>query len=268
MTNNIYNNLLSDSILTQDSDNSDNLNDESSWTVIPKKKKKKKTLHIKNNYKKDYNKSYIKIDNLINSKKNKNNKKENHKKILCKNIISNKVCKYGDKCLYAHSLEEQKLELLRERAYDLIKGKISGENINIYLEKDLYKTLLTLCDLCNKCHNNNCTGGYNCKHGTCRKEFIVCGNNLYNGKCNGKCGKIHLTNNGLKPYFTYILESQKYKKNYNNFKKITIGTLLTNNFFKQNINQSNYLSDISSDSESDNETDVNFNTSIFKVPIT
>ena len=204
MSTNIYN-LLNDSITSQDSDNSsNNTNDINNWTVVLKKKENKK------NIKKNLNENYVNIDNVLNN----NYKQNNQKKILCKNIIYNNSCKYKDKCLYAHSLAEQKLEKIRDKAYKLIKGEISGENINIFLEKDLYRTLLTLCDLCDKCNNNKCTGGYNCKHGACSKKFIICGIDLYNGKCDGKCNKIHLSKNGLQPYFTHILESQqKYKKN-------------------------------------------------------
>ena len=93
------------------------------------------------------------------------------KKILCQNMIKNNQCKYGDKCSYAHNLNEQNILPLRKRAYDIIKNNIDLNNIDLHSEENLYKTLLELTKSCKNCNNNNCIGGYNCKLGVYNKNY-------------------------------------------------------------------------------------------------
>jgi hypothetical protein len=200
--------------------------------------------------------------------KKKKQKKENHKRILCLNIITKKNCRYGTKCLYAHSLEEQKLNEVRHKAYQIIKGKHDLSNVNIFHDKELYRTLTLLGDVCPGCKKGNCTGGYNCKHGSFSEEHTICNIDLNNGSCSGNCGKQHLTKRGLKPYFSYIMESQK-KRMANN--KPNIGTLLTADFFKKldkdsSIDTTDCLSDDDS-IDSDSLGEEGFETSIFLVPL-
>ena len=64
----------------------------------------------------------------ITSKKNKKIQKDNmiynnvfdnnlyHKKILCNNFLNSITCKYGNKCAYAHSYDEQILDYPRKLA--------------------------------------------------------------------------------------------------------------------------------------------------------
>lgn len=266
MSNNMFSLLNDLGLNNNDSDNSDDSIDAAKWITVTSNND---GTNNKTQLDKKHINEFIEINNFINKKKIKP-KKENHKKLLCKNMISGKVCKYGCKCLYAHSLEEQKLDEIRDRAYKIIKGEIDASSINIHLERDLYKVLLTLCEICPGCKDNSCTGGFNCKHGACTEEYIVCGADLNNGTCNGNCGKIHLTSKGLKPYFSHIMEFQK--KKFNTFiPKVNAGTLLTTDFFKKikdskNEESDDYLSDDSYDTNSDT-SDIDFDTSIFKIKL-
>ncbi len=123
-----------------------------------------------------------------------------YKKMLCNNIIKDNDCSYRYKCMYAHSLEEQKLEPIRERAYKLFE-ETNLDHIDLQKDKDLYKTLMVLTNVCNKCSANVCQGGYNCKYGSISFKYKLCVNDLASGDCdNLKCKSIHLTKKGLKPY--------------------------------------------------------------------
>jgi hypothetical protein len=257
--------LLNDFGINNDSDNSDDSNEVKKWiTVI---NNSETNNNQKYNTESNQSIEFIEINNFLNKKKIKP-KKENHKKLLCKNVILCKVCKYGSKCLYAHNLNEQKLDEIRDKAYKIIKGDIDASKINIHLDRDLYKVLLLLGDVCPGCKENNCTGGYNCKHGCCDSKYIICGSDINNGTCEGNCGKIHLTDRGLKPYFSYIMDFQK-KKSIMSIQKANVGTLLTTEFFKKikdnkNDDSDDYLTDDSYDSD-DNESNIDFDTSIFKI---
>ena len=264
MNNNMFS-LLNDFGINNDSDNSDDSNDAKKWITVTNNSDNANDQ--KYNSDKKHSAEFIEINNFLNKKKIKP-KKENHKKLLCKNVISNKTCKYGSKCLYAHSLSEQKLDEIRDKAYKIIKGEIDVSGINVHLERDLYKVLLTLCEMCVGCKENNCTGGYNCKHGSCSSNYIICGVDLNNGSCEGNCGKVHLTDKGLKPYFNHIMDFQK-KKSTTFIPKTNVGTLLTTEFFKKikdtkNDDSDDYLTDDSYDSD-DNESNIDFETSIFKI---
>jgi len=158
-------------------------------------------------------------------------KKDNYKKILCKNIMASIDCIYGDKCLYAHDLSEQKMDHVRKIAYDMIMKDMDLRNINIALNKGLYNTFIILSRICEKCEENVCTGGYNCKHGACRKKYIVCQNDLNKGTCLGDCNMIHLTAKGLVPYCMSILLGIKCKTP-------PQPIILNDNFFKNTINSS------------------------------
>lgn len=175
----------------------------------------------------------------------------NHKKILCKNIIFNNECKYQTKCLYAHTLEEQNVNNLRKYAYDIIKGNNNLSHINLQENIDLYKTLVQLSVICHNCINNNCTGGYNCKYGACKVEYVVCLSDINFNKCtNNTCSKIHLSKRGLKP-LDIVLNNGEY---------------LDNNLYTNIINyRDDYTSSSDSFSDISNKTDENLETkSIFQ----
>lgn len=127
-------------------------------------------------------------------------KANNLKKIICKNIITNGSCVYGNKCLYAHTLDDQNVDKIRKIAYDIIRQKTDCKNVNILTNRQLYETFKILSNVCEQCEMNKCTGGYNCKHGACKNEYAICLSDMNKGVCNKTCNKIHLTDLGLIPY--------------------------------------------------------------------
>ena len=168
-------------------------------------------------------------------------KNENYKKILCKNIHSIGRCVYTNKCLYAHSLDEQNVESIRSIAYDMIKKDIDLSNIDLSKNKNLYTNLLILSKLCQQCEDGTCTGGYNCKHGACDKIYVICQIDLNKGTCEGGCGKLHLTKKGLVPYGVNIVKNLKAKV------VIPKATIINDDFFKKlndNISKTNLQNNI------------------------
>jgi hypothetical protein len=200
--------------------------------------------------------------------------KNNHKKILCNNILTGIPCTYGNKCLYAHDVEEQNVDTIRKQAYDIVKNKCENiGSIDLTIETELYKNLLVLTKVCDSCINKKCAGGYNCKHGTFTPKYKVCYYDLLYGNCENKdCKYIHLTKFGLKSYnkskekenkiineeidkicsdIKKEEQKQDFKFNVNyNFKTIVpIGTLLTEEYF---LNES--IKKIYEDEESGDES--------------
>ena len=168
-------------------------------------------------------------------KKTVRNENRNFKKILCSNMIGSGACPYGNKCVFAHNLDDQSIDSNRQAAYKIL---ISSDKITVDLQKDhyLYRSLLGLTNMCESCSKNKCKGGYNCKYGACAKKYHVCIRDLQTGDCVDDCGCVHLTERGLKPF------------------KSNQGTLLTSDFFaamtqasKSDDTDSDYLSDISDD---------------------
>ena len=127
------------------------------------------------------------------------NNSNNHKKILCNNMLKFGVCNYNNKCLYAHHTDEQNIDNIRKRAYDIIKSTDNNLNIDLSQDHELAKTLIQLTKICNDCLNKICPGGYNCKYGTFDKKYQLCYHNIMYGHCqNGeKCQYIHLTDKGV-----------------------------------------------------------------------
>lgn len=131
----------------------------------------------------------------------KNNKKSiinnNKKKVLCNNIILKGSCYYGDKCIYAHSIHEQKIEKKREIAYDII---MKNKTYDKKKDPNLFKTLLELTKVCEKCVVGKCPGGLNCKFGVFDRKYQVCENDLRKGVCKyNNCNYIHLSENNSQP---------------------------------------------------------------------
>jgi hypothetical protein len=148
---------------------------------------------------------------------------DNYKKIMCKNMICDLVCIYNENCLYAHTLEEQKIDTVRSVVYDMVKKSDDLSHIDLLNDKDLYSNLLILTKLCYNCENKICNGGYNCKHGACNKKYVVCYTDIVKGYCNGNCDKNHLTKKGIIPYGARLIKNNKlktysYNKTYNSFK--------------------------------------------------
>lgn len=160
---------------------------------------------------KKYNSLIDNIDRnqMVFNENNVDKKNFNYKKILCKNVNASGKCIYNNKCLYAHSLQEQNVEPIRIISYDMIKKNDNLSHINLSKNRQLYNNLVCLSKLCPQCNDNICTGGYNCKHGACDKKYVICQTDLNKGTCDGKCGKIHLTTKGLIPYGANIMKSSK-----------------------------------------------------------
>lgn len=126
----------------------------------------------------------------------------NWKKILCNNMFVNHICPYGDNCVYAHSLDEQRVDPIRRKAYDIIKGTTGLELLDLSKDTELYDALLSLSRTCSRCINGTCFGGYNCKNGACKIEYTVCAQDLNFGKCTNKtCKKVHLSRRGLHSFY-------------------------------------------------------------------
>lgn len=125
----------------------------------------------------------------------------NCKKILCYNVINNKACTYGNKCMYAHTLAEQRIEPLRHKAYMILKNNNNLSKLDLVNDEKLFKTLLQLTRICMTCAKNMCPGGYNCRNGAIGPNFRICYNDLMSGNCNKmNCQSIHLTERKLVPY--------------------------------------------------------------------
>lgn len=162
----------------------------------------------RNNKCDDYIEEMYANDKCIQNRKNNN---DNYKKILCKNINCYGNCVYNNKCLYAHSLDEQHVEPVRSIVYNMIKKNNDLSNIDLSKSRQIYNALLSLTRVCQRCAEHNCTGGYNCKHGACDSAYVICHTDLNKGTCNGSCGKIHLTKKGLVPYGISVMKNLKTK---------------------------------------------------------
>jgi len=145
-------------------------------------------------------------------------KTENIKKLLCYNIVNFQKCLYKNKCMFAHSLDDQKKDTLRQYIYDIIYLMDDLSNINIYNDKNLLDELIVYTKECKNCINKKCPGGYNCKFGACTKEIKICYNDMMYGKCFNilkeednndfiikRCiHGIHLTEKNLIPFYLRV----------------------------------------------------------------
>lgn len=159
-------------------------------------------------------KRFMNKNNFSDDSKHKTYTNRNLKKILCNHIITYGTCTYGDKCDYAHSLDSQNMDNNRKRAYDVIINYVNLSDIDLQKDHSLYRTLLMLTKICELCDSNKCTGGYNCKYGACRQEYIICVKDLNYGNCSGDCKFVHLTKKGLRCFY-YNSYSSKLMSNIN-----------------------------------------------------
>ena len=79
--------------------------------------------------------------------------KYNFKKLLCYNIVNNCKCVYKHKCMFAHTLEEQKKEPIRQYIYNMLYIWDDLSNININEDKNLLDELTILTKECKNCIN-------------------------------------------------------------------------------------------------------------------
>lgn len=207
--------------------------------------------------------------------------KNNIKKMLCFNMLNKKGCNYGNKCMYAHNLEEQKKEPLREVAYDIILNKNDLSNIDLLTDRDLYHSLIQLTRTCMYCNKGVCTGGYNCKYGVIKSSYQICYDDLLDGKCQrSSCPYVHLTRRGLVPYskqklnkklendtnkqlYSSVVQGgvnmsnshkesifQNSDKNKDNTTEVPLGTLLSDTFFSKKKKDDGYDSDLDQSEDS------------------
>jgi len=127
---------------------------------------------------------------------------ESQKKILCVTMLNKQKCMYGNKCMYAHNLNDQKIEPLRHKVYTIIKCTDDLSTIDLVHDPKLYETLLQLTRICASCVKGQCPGGYNCRNGAVSVKTKICYDDLVYGNCkrNG-CTSVHLTQRGLVPYY-------------------------------------------------------------------
>lgn len=148
------------------------------------------------------------------------------KRIMCNNMIIYGSCPYGCDCVYAHSLNEQKLDPMRKKAYDIILSTTKLDNIDLIHDKELYIALMQLTRICFGCENGTCLGGYNCKNGAINTKLTICYNDFYYGKCVvTQCYKQHLTKRGMVPFKLQHMLYNGYK---NDDKKDYVDTLIDN----------------------------------------
>jgi hypothetical protein len=195
------------------------------------------------------NKFFNKKKITTNNKKSNFDNKLNHKKIMCQNFIDTNSCIYNEKCLYAHNLQEQKIDIKRRKILDLIESTEDLSYIDPHKNKDIYKDLQLFTKLCTECVNNKCTGGFNCKFGSPSIKFLLCYEDLNYGNCIDKtCTKIHLTKRHLKPQYNNIFSSIN-KPPINNIQMLTP---FMNNISNLLLNLSN-ISNNNNDFESDDD---------------
>jgi len=177
------------------------------------------------------------------------NDNTNVKTIICYKIIEGKRCPYGFNCMYAHSLNAQKVDESRKKAYDIILQNNDLSDINLIDNTDLYTNLITLTKLCPNCVKQTCPGGYNCKWGVIKKSYQVCYTDLRYGNCSDmKCKLIHLTKRNLVSFQKQKIDNssifikQKYTSS-----EISHAILLTSDYFKDNSKISESSDEITSD---------------------
>lgn len=133
-------------------------------------------------------------------------KKIKEKKMLCISVLKSQTtinidsCIYGNKCSYAHSILDQRIETKREEYYKIIFNK---HNTIKSINKELFKELNVLCDVCDECYNNVCQGGLNCKKGVYRPYFKICRNDFY-GNCINTLMEINIDRTLIQTLFPSI----------------------------------------------------------------
>jgi hypothetical protein len=85
--------------------------------------------------------------------------------------------------MFAHTLDEQKKEPIRQFIYNMLYIWDDLSNINVNEDKSILDELIILTKECKNCINKKCPGGYNCKFGVCLRDNKICYNDLMYGKC-------------------------------------------------------------------------------------
>uniref|UniRef100_A0A6C0LQX8 C3H1-type domain-containing protein n=1 Tax=viral metagenome TaxID=1070528 RepID=A0A6C0LQX8_9ZZZZ len=159
------------------------------------------------------------------------------KRLICFSYLNGDKCQYNKTCTYAHGKEEQIIDSEKKYIYKIILSKNPTEIIE-NVSENIYKQLMTLTSLCDRCKNKRCTGGYNCRNGSCDFSLKLCKNDLLTGQCinkileikvdsvifskinditspniyNGCLNGHHITERGLIPYCKHIYQKDNSKK--------------------------------------------------------
>ncbi len=171
-----------------------------------------------------------------NNNSNNNISSVNFKKLLCYNIVNNCKCVYKNKCMFAHTLDEQKKEPLRQFIYNMIYTWNDLSNIDICEDKILLDELLILTKECKNCLNKKCPGGYNCKFGVCLRENKICYNDLMYGKCYNMMMTKEINNVTICRCINGVHLTEKKLIPHNQRMLIDLNNLETNFFIKHNMN--------------------------------
>jgi hypothetical protein len=202
-----------------------------------------------------------------------------NKRLICFSTINREPCKYSSNCTYAHSLNEQVIDDGKLHIYNIIADKNLGGFISMSMSKreQIYELLSFFTHYCDKCNNNQCTGGYNCRNGACVAFLKICKNDLMSGECinpiiniqpdtnvidklksdnfepcheyKGCINGHHLTSRGLMPYCKYLHQKESHKKqDLKSFRYIKNNLFARDDSFQYN--QEPY-SDFSTDEETD-----------------
>jgi len=155
--------------------------------------------------------------------------KHNFKKLLCYNVVNNCKCLYKNKCMFAHTLDEQIKEPIRIYIHNMLNIWEDLSEINLNEDKNLFDELLILTKECKNCVNKKCPGGYNCKFGVCLRENKICYNDLMYGKCYNMLMETNLNNNILYKCINGIHLSEKKLIPYNQ-RMLSELTNIENNF--------------------------------------
>jgi hypothetical protein len=202
-------------------------------------------------------------------------KKKPHKNVrrmLCQNVIKDGSCSYGNKCMYAHTLDEQNIDPPRKQVWNILLSTNSLESIDLQKNYQLYQCLEQLTKLCKQCDKNECIGGYNCDHGVFSEKYQVCQRDLDYGDCkDDTCRLVHLTSRGMKPWFNRTVKTTPFAalSSITSLSALQLqimpkikGTLLNKNFFnnddienKDEETLSNFTDSSSEDGNIENECD-------------
>ena len=162
--------------------------------------------------------------------------KHNFKKLLCYNIVNNCKCVYKNKCMFAHTLDEQKKEPIRQYINNMLYIWDDLSNININEDKLLLDELTILSKECKNCINKKCPGGYNCRFGTCLRENKICYNDMMYGKCYNMLMETNHDDNILYRCIHGIHLTEKKLIPYNQRMLSELTNLETNFLIKHNVN--------------------------------
>jgi hypothetical protein len=123
------------------------------------------------------------------------------KELLCINMQKYNVCKYKNVCSYAHSLTEQYVTPVRKIIYDIIH-RHTILDINLMYNEEILTNLVQMTNVCRRCQQRKCAGGYNCKFGVFDERYQICFDNLVISNCVDKhCRKYHIMMNHSEEFY-------------------------------------------------------------------